>query len=481
MEMEKKHKSRSLLERASTGGNTAQTGFGFQTGFIVYRTAEWISYEGFTELIQEAIGDVEASFFVPGQGYAKELCQVKSYQLTASEFWCEIRELQKIDKGAPGTYRWFTLVSQGLAEKLKPLAKDLRRIRDPYHFYEPGNAILEHSYSEYVERVKGCGGTKEEAHFIFNKVLIEYNYGDARAFPGLFEGRLTQCRPEYRDLRAHCLDDIYRDIASLVGSRIAEPITRNELEEVIQNRLPDTFQSHERPVSIHTTGQEERSPGTSVELNWIDFFGGTSRSYPPAEEWDSRLVSQLVDTRDWIIRHRSSRCIHLTGERRLSAILAIGSVFSAVSGFTIELEYRGELWPTDVKPLRSGLTYDLEIHQPTSTGNELIVSIGIFRDIICEVEAYSKSSRLAAMPALHLVGEAPITCPEHANVAVHRMKDAISQALVATGASCIHLFYAGPSHVALFLGHRLNATATVKCYERVAANSYVQTCTLHTS
>ncbi len=481
MEMEKKHKGRSLLEPASTGGDTAQAGFGFQTGFIVYRTAGWISYEGFTEFIQEAISDVEASFFVPGQGYVKEFCQVKRQTLTPSEFWDEIREFQRIDKDAPGTYRWFTLVSQGLSKDLKPLAKDLRRIRDPYRFYQPGNAILEHSFSEYVERVKGCGGTEEDAPFLFSKVLIECNYGDACAFPGLFKERLLQCRPEYRDLPARCLDDIYQDIASLVGGRIDKPISRNELEEIVRDRVPNTLQPHARPVSIHTTGKEGSSPGTSVELNWIDFFGGTSRSFPPAEEWDSSLVSQLVDTRDWIIRHRSSRCIHLTGERRLSAMLAIGSVFSAVSGFTVELEYRGELWSTDVKPLQSGLTYDLEIHPPTGTGNELIASIGILRDIKCEVEAYVKSSPLASVPALHIVGKAPITCPEHAGVAVHGIKDAIGQALVATGASCIHLFYAGPSHVALFLGHRLNATATVKCYERVAANSYVQTCTLHTS
>lgn len=481
METEMKHEGRSLLEPASTGGDTAQAGFEFQTGFIVYRTAEWISYEGFTEFIQEGISDVEASFFAPGQGYVKELCQVKSYRLIASEFWSEIRGFQRIDQGAPGTYGWFTLVSQGLAKELIPLAKDLRRIRDPYRFYESGNAILEHSYLEYVKRVEGCGGTEEEAHFLFDKVLIECTYGDACTFPGLFQDRLLQWQPEYGDLPARCLDGIYQDIASLVRSRIAKPIARNELEQIVQSRVPHTSRPTVRPVSIHTAGKEESSPCTSVELNWIDFFGGTSRTFPPAEEWDSRLVSQLVDTRDWITRHRNSRCIHLTGERRLSASLAIGSVFAAVSGFTIELEYRGELWCTGVKPLQSGLTYDLEIHQPTGTGNELVVSIGILRDIRCEVEAYGKSGPLASVPALHIVGNAQITCPEHANVAVRGIKDAICQALVVTGASCIHLFYAGPSHVALFLGHRLNATATVKCYERVSANSYVQTCTLHTS
>jgi CBASS immunity sensor of nucleotide second messenger signals len=40
------------------------------------------------------------------------------------------------------------------------------------------------------------------------------------------------------------------------------------------------------------------------------------------------------------------------------------------------------------------------------------------------------------------------------------------------------LFFAGPAFLALFLGHRLNATARVQCYERVESGDYVPACLL---
>ena len=56
-------------------------------------------------------------------------------------------------------------------------------------------------------------------------------------------------------------------------------------------------------------------------------------SYPPREEWDRVVVGQLTATRDWIVVSKRSRRIVLTGQRRLSASVAIGAVFNATSGF----------------------------------------------------------------------------------------------------------------------------------------------------
>ena len=58
------------------------------------------------------------------------------------------------------------------------------------------------------------------------------------------------------------------------------------------------------------------------------------------------------------------------------------------------------------------------------------------------------------------------------------IKSAIAAALLSTKMQNIHLYYAGPSHLALFLGHRLNATAPVQCYEWTGPGHYVPTCAL---
>jgi hypothetical protein len=79
---------------------------------------------------------------------------------------------------------------------------------------------------------------------------------------------------------------------------------------------------------------------------------------------------------------------------------------------------------------------------------------------------------------LHIIGSEPIFSPQHANVATRTIKNTISAEVSRIGVRRIHLFFAGPSHTALFLGHRLNAIAPIQCYEFVAAGSYVPTCRL---
>jgi hypothetical protein len=82
------------------------------------------------------------------------------------------------------------------------------------------------------------------------------------------------------------------------------------------------------------------------------------------------------------------------------------------------------------------------------------------------------------MPSLHLKGQDPIVSPEQANLAVRDIKERLSNALHRTGAQQIDLFFAGPAFLALFLGHRLNATAPTQCYEHIETGHYVPTCRL---
>ncbi len=82
------------------------------------------------------------------------------------------------------------------------------------------------------------------------------------------------------------------------------------------------------------------------------------------------------------------------------------------------------------------------------------------------------------MPRVHIKGAGAITSTEQANLITGKLKRLISDHLVQSGAKQIELFIAAPALLALFLGHRLNATAPVQCYERVAPNQYEPTCLL---
>ena len=174
------------------------------------------------------------------------------------------------------------------------------------------------------------------------------------------------------------------------------------------------------------------------------------------------------------------RYIVLSGNRRLSVSLALGFVFSAVSGFSVAMMYRGDVWATDAHPQRTTPAYPLiqagaceDAH-----GDRLVVSIGILRDIANDVESNLGHHSLTGMPILHLKGEGPIVSPEQANLIVRDIKERLSKALQHTRARQIDLFFAGPAFLALFLGHRLNATAPVQCYEHVETGCFVPTCRL---
>jgi hypothetical protein len=107
----------------------------------------------------------------------------------------------------------------------------------------------------------------------------------------------------------------------------------------------------------------------------------------------------------------------------------------------------------------------------------LAVIIGIGRDAAPEVHAYLLEKQLD-LPILVLSGIEPLVSARHTNAAVRGAKAAVLDAMAKSGAKLVHLFLATPAHFALFLGHRLNATGVIQCYERVGPNMYHATCRL---
>jgi hypothetical protein len=470
----------SLLEPEARGGDTAEGGFFFQENVILARVPGWLAQDGFTAMIREAVGDAEAKFFVPGRGFVIEYVEVKNHPLTPAEFWDEVKRFQALDAGSPGSYRWFTLASAGLSKELRPLINGLRRVRDPYGFYEDGSALKDNSFDDYVQVVKKLGHTGQEARFLFEKVLIDADLGTAQSHgEALFRQALIDHLPEYQDLPNRTLTEIFTNLSTFVRRRKNQPITRIELENKLREKIAPGQRPPLRSISIYTsiqTENEDHVPG--LRFAWAPFFGGETRDFPPTEEWNQRLFGELRETREWILQHRQVRRIKLSGNRRLSTSLAIGSVFSAVAGFSIEVNYRGEPWATDAYPTSGTPAYPLIRQTIGDSGEHLIVSIGIMRDITTEVENDLERHGLTGMPILHIKGEHPIISPQHTNVVVKAIKDLISETLVRTGSKQVHLFFAGPAHLALFLGYRLNATAPIQCYERVSIGRYTPTCSL---
>jgi hypothetical protein len=435
----------SLLEPQSRGGDIGEGGINFQAEVILSFIPKWLRMEGFTSMVREAMFDAEAKFFVPGRGHLVEAVEVKDHLVTPTKFWAEFERFKQVEAGSLGEYRWLTLASAGLSSELHPLVNSLRRVRDPYPFYE-GSAVMENSYKEYVQRVTDMGRSEQDANLLFNKVLIDSDLNMARdAGLTLFKKSLNDNLPYHRNMPDWVLDEIYVGLSTFVRSRRNQPITRKELEGVLRERVPEQFRYFLpliSPVRIYTASSTEAEVDrTALRFEWQEFFGGNPPEYPPCPVWNERVLGEL----------------------------------------SIEMQYRGEAYATDMHPTQDTPQYSiLTSFSPENLreGERLAVSIGILRNIAPDVEADLGRHGLSDTPHLHLQGTDPVVSPQQANLIVRRIKDRISEALARTRARRIDLFIAAPSYLALFLGHRLNATATVQCYERDKTGHYVPTCSL---
>src|SRR5712692_7932914 len=373
----------SLLDSQARGGDTAAAGFAFQEGVALALLPSWLAQEGFSQMICEAIGDIEVQFFNPGTIPAIELIEVKDHTVPPAEFWREVDRFRQLESGCSGTYRRFRLVAPDLSAELKPVANALRRVRDAFPFYQHDQYINRHSFQDWVQLIESKNHSRDDAYFLFDLVIINTSLASAaRDAEALFRQALIKHFPEYDQLPGRVIGEIYKEFAQLLGSRRNKAITRLELEGLARASHPGGAWPTARPVWLHTSTESPTEDSTTaIRFDWAPFFGGTGRDYPPPEDWNERVVRELERARKWIQSQRLIRRVYLTGNRRLSAALAIGATFSAVAGFAIETEYRGHIWATDDHPGADTLDYALELEPLVAAGEHLVVSIGITREI----------------------------------------------------------------------------------------------------
>ncbi len=473
----------SLLESASRGGDTNEGGIAFQAAVVMSHIPRWLAMESFTSMIREAIFDAEAKFFVPGRGFVKEAIEVKDHSMAPAEFWVEIDRFKEVDAGSPGSYEWYTVACTGLSEGLHPLRHGLRRVRDPYGFYHDDLGVFENSYEDFVQVVRQQGRTDEDAAFLFQRVLLQDDLSLNRAHgKAVFKQALNDYLPYHQDLPDRILEDITTRLGTFVQSRRNQVMTRKELEAQLHEPVPADRRPVPSPIRLFTAKDDAMPDNRIIYFAWAPFFGGETRDipYPAPEVWNERLVGELQATKAWILKHRDLRRVRLDGARRLSPAVAVGFVFSAVSGFAIDLVHRRDVWPTDVFASPDTPAYPLTICGSFDqiSGKRLVVTVGILRDIVADVAVDLSRLGLNALPTLHIHGTQGIQSPEQLDRIVREVKGHISQALRTTGARTIDLFLAGPAPLAVALGHRLNATASIQCYEQLNSGQYVPTCFL---
>ncbi len=470
-----------LLDREATGGLVASKGLRFQENVALANVPNWLANHRFASVVIEGISDIDAKFFRPKSGEYCELTEVKDHIVTPNEFWAEVDHFKALDVDSPNTYHRFTLCCEGLAPTISAIGNALSRIRGTEDFYADfpvSNASLD----EFSRMLGKNGRSSEDAQFLLEHVFIDMTLSavnnDAES---VFGSRLVVALPAYDAITKQEERAAFQALKALFASKPGQPISRQEIENALRSSISATRLPNVQPIHLHTSVQEnDLAAPCAIQFDWSQFSGGPTRSLPTASEWDSTIISQLQTTKVWLTRYFAHRRLLLTGKRRLSASVAIGAVFSSVSGFALETSPAPDQanWCTDAHADVLTPPYSLTKTETLGKSNDLIVSLGILQNIQLHIDDFANASGLSASARLHLHGDQPVVSAQQANQLVLAVKRVIRNALAQTDATVIHLFLACPSFIALLLGHRLNAISVIQCYEWVNGKSYTPSCRL---
>lgn len=244
-------------------------------------------------------------------------------------------------------------------------------------------------------------------------------------------------------------------------------ITADDVKSVIERHgLQDVQAEPSVSLYLHTILKEPVEAEGDYELDWRDYFEGDEwlRGHRIRDErlWNEVMLPELRATRERIAADTPCRLLLARGKARLSAWFALGAVFPAVGGWTLEVDQNGQRWRTDANP-----SEDLDlVERLESRGGDaetLAVGISITGDLSGDVRRYLEQTGEPAGSLLLIEPNRPL-----APTAIRSAGDltklaqlirARIRAALGHRPRRVLLFYFGPLSGAAFIGHQLNAVA----------------------
>ena len=246
-------------------------------------------------------------------------------------------------------------------------------------------------------------------------------------------------------------------------------IFKADMEEAIARLdLRDPGATPEPAVSlyVHTILREPLEVDGDYELDWRDHFEGEEwqrghKVHDPTV-WNAVMLPELIAAKQRILNDTTVRLLRARGKARLSAWFAIGSVFSHVAGFTIEVDQNGARWRDDA-PVSPDVTLVEEANEDLPGDPDVLaVGVSLTDSLAGDVRAYLADARDPAGKLLLVttnlgLGKTIRSAGDLTALAQQlqsRMRSALGHR-----PRRVLLFYLGPLAGAAFIGANLNAVA----------------------
>ena len=222
------------------------------------------------------------------------------------------------------------------------------------------------------------------------------------------------------------------------------------------------------------------------ELDWVALFEGeapaTRRQVKDARSYETVMQPHLEEAAERILASGHGHVL-VRGAFRLPAAFAVGAALPRVRGVELSRRQGPELWSTDatsdgvavLAALRDGDNAD--VRTELNQGPDLAIAVGLTNNPHEDVVAYARAANLPVHEVLTLrpqTGSADdvVAGAENAVAWAQTLRDAVRREMGEYRGCSVHLFFACPNAVALFLGHRWNRVAPTLTYEDLNDGSY---------
>ncbi len=468
------------------GGLHGERGYKFQDAYIVSKIPDWICDAYFIQILKEGSGDVDVAFKKDDQLF-RIYTQIKDYLITPSEFKTILKEFKDKDTATPNTYQRFVLASTGLNDGVTKLKTALDRVRESKDYFTPQDKVTADTLASVTAITKELDVEGDES-FILEKVYFD------DAWPGLtnleqiirlFCGGMQNVHSYQEKIKTfrHIFHPLYTYIVDSSGKTINRADLEAKMTEFVENYR---LQMEEKGFTLRMYHWEDAPYELKLEydevLDWSKYFERKSRKIATPEVWQEELLPALSALQKRVRESGTVRLIKLEGSACLSAGVALGWAFPEVGEYVIEIQPRLgqkiEPWRTDtsVQKVFNLNVLDEEIY---ADGSGLAVKFNIVADVTTDLDKYISNSGSRFKASLQLTPEGgigEIITRESAIGYARSAKRLIRETVAKYGVDKIHLFFAGPLGVAIFLGQLLNSMPEVQCHEQKQDGGYQLSC-----
>ena len=468
----------SLLHAMAMGGIHGGDGFTFQERYIVCHIAKWINDPNFIRLMNEGTGDVDVAY-KDGEGLAYEHIQVKDHKVTPSEFKEVLEGFAKIDAGMGKTYRRFILTSPSVSDTIESLGQALLRYRQAKLLYDEKDhdTVLRTTKDDLLKKINEIG-LSEYTDFILEKLDFEigrFDFSDNGTCRKMFISTLVE-HPKYKDHIHALLKPVYASLIEQVSAHRGKVLDLATIEGLITEALT-------RPNSVaagtildfHNWDVVKFDTTATEVIDWSHLFVRESRSVPDAKIWNEQLIPQLVTTKKKIASTAVNRHIVFRGKCTLSSAIALGMVFPEVGNWSFEISQPPQIvpWRSDADKSKDYKLTVSEINPSTSLDKDCDDVAIVFNITGRAVEDVGGHLLASATAVKAIISIGPDSAPGNSSIEndseavslAGAAKDAIKQMINKYKAKKVHLFYFGPSALAVFLGQKLTSVGQVQLYE----------------